>query len=77
MVLIIAMSTKTTLMVVALMAALAVTIVSTIADSASARVFPPRPVPPGETTATCAQAEAGEGAADCPTPPPRGRGPPS
>lgn len=63
---IMAMSTKTTLMVVALMAALAVTVVSTIADSASAR--PVLPVPPGKATADCAQDEAGQGARDCPKP---------
>ncbi len=72
---IIAMSTKTTLMVVALMAALAVTIVSTIADSASARPVTVRPITPGAETATCAQAAGDEDAADCPTPEPRGRGP--
>jgi hypothetical protein len=61
------MSTKTTLIVVALMAALSIAAISTFVDTASARGPPPGTPGPGTGPAvsTCASGEAGPGAATC------------
>jgi len=73
--LIVAISSKTTttLVIIGLMAVLSIAAIATVVNTASA--LPGRaPVNPGRTTtASCASDAADQGAAGCPTPPPRGR----
>jgi hypothetical protein len=63
------MNTTKALAILAIVAALAVATTGTLVEPALARL---PTVPPGAATASCAQGAAGQGAADCPTPPPRG-----
>ena len=67
---IITMSFKTTLMVVALVAALAIATAGTLADStlAARPLGVPPSTPPGEGTGNCASAAQGQAADDCPKP---------
>jgi hypothetical protein len=71
------MSTKTTLVVLAIMAALALTTVSTFVDSALAKPSGVPPSPPGGSAGECASTVQGQGAETCAPEPPFGRGPPS
>ena len=64
------MSFKTTLMVVALEAALAIATAGTLADSALAArpLGVPPSTPPGEGTGSCASGAQSQAAADCSKP---------
>ena len=72
---IVLMSIQTTLIVVALMAALSIAAISTFADTALAAGKPAGVPPGGQGTGTCAGNARGPGAAECVTPPTPSRGP--